>query len=78
MSEPNNILGFHYVEATRKWTNSMNAETILRQKAHYHDQDINHATIASATSIRKALFSDQDQEKVKAVLPQPSYHILIF
>jgi predicted nucleotidyltransferase len=55
---PNNILGFHYVTAIHKLKSRMQPFTIKRTSAGYHDEHFHSPTIASATSIRKALFSD--------------------
>ncbi|MFA1818676.1 nucleotidyltransferase [Virgibacillus oceani] len=55
LSKPNNILGFSYVKAILENHLPMEACTIKRTKSNYHDQSIT-SSIASATSIRKALF----------------------
>ncbi|MFP7296020.1 nucleotidyltransferase [Neobacillus niacini] len=57
LDKPNNILGFHYVKAIRKQNSSIVPLTIKRKNADYHDEHFTAETIASATSIRKALFS---------------------
>ncbi|KGA97032.1 hypothetical protein AJ85_13685 [Alkalihalobacillus alcalophilus ATCC 27647 = CGMCC 1.3604] len=77
LAEPNNILGFHYVEALHKWSKTMRAETILRTKAQYHDEEIQDTQIASATSIRKALFEHESFDQIRTVLPQTSYEQLL-
>lgn len=56
LSLPNNILGFQYVRAIQKQKASIRPLTIKRTAAGYHDEDFNSSPIASATSIRKALF----------------------
>ncbi|OCA85554.1 hypothetical protein A8F94_11750 [Bacillus sp. FJAT-27225] len=58
LSEPNNILGYHYVKAMLDQRCRMEPLTVKRKNAQYHDEDFSSATIASATSIRKAFFSD--------------------
>lgn len=57
LSKPNNILGFHYVKAIHDQNSHVKATTIKRTSADYHDESFTHNSIASATSIRKALFS---------------------
>lgn len=57
LSKPNNILGYQYVKAIRDLNLPMNALTITRTNADYHDEHFTSESIASATSIRKALFS---------------------
>lgn len=58
MSQPNNILGFQYIKAILMQNSSMQAQTIKRFASHYHDETFNDQHIASATSIRKQLFSE--------------------
>lgn len=57
LSKPNNILGFQYVKAINDIGINMRALTIPRTKAGYHDERFSSETIASATSIRKSLFT---------------------
>ena len=59
LSLPNNILGFHYVKAIREQRAQMKPFTIKRTSAGYHDQNFASPTIASATSIRKSIFSNE-------------------
>ncbi|CEG26711.1 nucleotidyltransferase [Bacillus sp. B-jedd] len=56
LSQPNNILGYHYVKSILSINSRMMPLTVKRKSANYHDQDFASSTIASATSIRKALF----------------------
>ncbi|MGE7937477.1 nucleotidyltransferase [Bacillus paramycoides] len=58
MSQPNNILGFQYIKAILSQNSSMQSQTIKRFASHYHDETFNDQHIASATSIRKQLFSE--------------------
>ncbi|MDZ5470680.1 nucleotidyltransferase [Bacillus sp. 31A1R] len=77
LSKPNNILGFHYIKAIRELNVPMKALTITRKNADYHDEHFASETIASATSIRKALFSDGgDIETVSQYVPQTTYDLL--
>ncbi|GAE24132.1 UPF0348 protein family [Halalkalibacter wakoensis JCM 9140] len=75
LTEPNNILGFHYVKAIADQKCTIKPTTTLRKAAQYHDEDIREGTIASATSIRKLLTSNQLEES-KHVMPEPSYQLL--
>lgn len=73
LSQPNNILGFHYIEAVHSIKSTINPFTIQRIEAGYHE-DADHAKqIASATGIRKELFGGQD---VAQFLPDSSYALL--
>ncbi|MEI5906059.1 nucleotidyltransferase [Bacillus spongiae] len=55
LSQPNNILGYHYIDAKQRMGASIRPLTIQRTQAGYHDEAFNSSSIASATSIRKAL-----------------------
>ncbi|HDX9589432.1 TPA: nucleotidyltransferase [Bacillus pseudomycoides] len=67
ISEPNNILGMHYIEAIIKQKSLMKASTITRFASHYHDETFQDERIASATSIRKQLFNNQ--ENFSTIIP---------
>ena len=56
LSKPNNILGFHYMEAAAAIGSNMTAITIPRIVAQYHDDAVVGNQIASATGIRKSFF----------------------
>lgn len=71
---PNNILGFHYVNAIHKQGSKMKALTIKRSSAGYHDEHFHSSTIASATSIRKALFSNTPN--VQNYVPESTLKLL--
>lgn len=58
LTQPNNILGFYYVKAISVQQSTIKPFTIKRTSAGYHETDFISPTIASATSIRKALFSN--------------------
>lgn len=74
---PNNILGFNYVKAADKLDANMVLATIPRKQANYHDEDFNSSSIASATSIRKALFSGGNTiDTIQSKLPLAAYNIL--
>lgn len=71
LSKPNNILGFQYVKAIQRLGLPMKPLTIPRSQAGYHDEQFTSETIASATSIRKALFSDDGTiEKIISYVPE--------
>ncbi|MED4352977.1 nucleotidyltransferase [Schinkia azotoformans] len=80
LSQPNNILGFHYVEAVDKLGSRIQPFTIQRTKAGYHDQHIADQHIASATSIRSSLFSERTNlEEIQNVIPGTTYsHLLSY
>ncbi|MGM0863656.1 MAG: nucleotidyltransferase [Bacillota bacterium] len=72
LSKPNNILGFHYMEARNQIHSSLKAYTITREAAGYHDQHFSSPSIASATSIRKNIFSNEGGHKIDSYLPPTS------
>ncbi|WP_079508329.1 nucleotidyltransferase [Mesobacillus jeotgali] len=78
ISQPNNILGMHYIQAILRQDSPMEAHTITRKSAGYHDEYFASATIASATSIRKALFGAAgDMDTIKQYVPETTYNHLI-
>ncbi len=77
LSLPNNILGYQYVKAIDEQKSHIQAQTILRTKAGYHEESFTDKKIASATAIRKELLSeDLGPQNVKAFVPEPTYHEL--
>ena len=77
LSKPNNILGLQYMAAIRKQGSSIEAFTVPRKGAGYHDENLSSSTIASATSIRKAIFSNKNQtEEVQSYLPPETLRLL--
>lgn len=77
LGQPNNILGFHYVEAIEKLQTVMKPATIQRIAAGYHDAIDTDSEIASATGIRQALFSGKSLEQVTQFLPEASIEQLV-
>lgn len=77
LAQPNNILGFHYVEAIQHMNSPMQPTTIQRIAAGYHDSIDIHQKIASATGIRKALFSGMSLAEVSQFLPAASVEQLV-
>ena len=77
LSKPNNILGLQYVAAIQQQKFAIQPLTITRKNANYHDQHFASSSIASATSIRKALFSVNGSiEGIHSYLPQTTYDLL--
>ncbi|MGA9228356.1 MAG: nucleotidyltransferase [Mesobacillus sp.] len=77
ISSPNNILGLHYIQAINKQKSRMLPDTITRKSAGYHDEHFSSATIASATSIRKALFgASGEMDTIKSLVPYTSFEQL--
>lgn len=72
LSKPNNILGYHYIEAAYRLHASIRSETIHRVVANYHDEAKPSETIASATGIRKVLFGELDLSAIQNFLPSTS------
>ena len=60
LGKPNNILGLEYIKAIKRQKSSIRPMTVTRKNANYHDEHFTSETIASATSIRKAIFSPKD------------------
>ncbi|QCR31696.1 nucleotidyltransferase [Lysinibacillus sp. SGAir0095] len=76
LSQPNNILGYHYIEAAKRLNLQIEPMTIPRIKAGFHDDIDNNSTIASATGIRKAIFEQQTLQEIKQFLPPASFTLL--
>ncbi|MEK4199484.1 nucleotidyltransferase [Cytobacillus sp. FSL K6-0265] len=77
LTKPNNILGFQYIKAIKQQNAKMEPTTIARKNAEYHDEDFNASTIASATSIRKKIFSQEPNiEETFKYMPRTSYDAL--
>lgn len=77
-SQPNNILGLHYLISLIKLNSPIIPTTIKREKAGYHEKEFVDQKIASATGIRQALFSSTtpDWDKIKPFLPNYTLDIL--
>lgn len=75
LSQPNNILGYHYIKAINEQNANITPFTIGRTNAQYHDESFASEHIASATSIRKALFSS-NLEAIINVVPPSTYKSL--
>lgn len=76
LAQPNNILGFHYIEAAQQLASPIKPVTIQRIEAGYYD-DINaQSHIASATGIRKAVFNGGSLNEVAQFMPNASVNEL--
>lgn len=76
LSLPNNILGFHYMEAAKAIGSSMEPATLPRLGAGYHDDVAYDTPIASATGIRKELFDRHYTEPIQQFVPDSVYSSL--
>jgi predicted nucleotidyltransferase len=77
LSKPNNILGYHYVEAANQINAGMKPFTIQRIIANYHDEVDESQSIASATGIRKAIFEEGSIDALTNFMPQTSLDLLL-
>lgn len=77
LSKPNNILGFHYMEAAAASGSAMKAVTIPRVVAQYHDDAVEGNRIASATGIRKSFFESDTLGTVTDFIPDATQDILL-
>lgn len=77
LDQPNNILGFNYLLALERLGSRMEATTIERQKAGYHQTTITDQQIASATALRKLLFEDQkDLSELSSYVPDTTLYVM--
>ena len=77
LDKPNNILGFHYLKALKHQKSSIVPLTVKRKNADYHDEHFATETIASATSIRKALFaSNENNSAIEQYVPDATSRLL--
>ena len=76
LTKPNNILGYHYIEAADRISSAMRPMTIQRIGANYHDPITEGLSIASATGIRKAFFEGGSLEELSQYLPAYSLEAL--
>ncbi|WP_252503696.1 nucleotidyltransferase [Sporosarcina sp. Marseille-Q4943] len=77
LSMPNNILGFHYMQASQSIGSTMEAVTIKRMGAGYHDETLDNEKIASATGIRKSFFGSETLDDVSDFIPVATRDLLI-
>lgn len=76
LTKPNNILGYHYMEAAERLSSPMRPLTIQRIGANYHDPITDGLPIASATGIRKAFFEGGSLKQLSLYLPDYSVEAL--
>ncbi|MGX7595443.1 nucleotidyltransferase [Planococcus plakortidis] len=76
LTKPNNILGYHYIEAAHSINSAMAPLTIQRIGAGYHDPLEPGAAIASATGIRNAFFEGGELAELAPYLPPSSIRLL--
>ncbi|MBM7095883.1 nucleotidyltransferase [Bacillus sp. H-16] len=77
LSAPNNILGIQYCEAVKDLESSITPYTITREKAGYHDPEPGDSAIASATSIRNRLLSEEySLDDVRPFVPETTFDVL--
>lgn len=77
LAKPNNILGFQYIKAINQQKSPIRPLTVARKNADYHDEDFASETIASATSIRKAIFSNEaGKTEIDQYVPEPTKQLL--
>ncbi|KIL73463.1 nucleotidyltransferase [Bacillus badius] len=72
LSKPNNILGFHYIQANENLPHPMTPLTVKRQQADYHDVTLSSQPIASATGIRKAIM-ETGLETIEPYVPAAAF-----
>ncbi len=76
LTQPNNILGLHYLIALERLNSRIRPLTIARNKAGYHQRDITDGQIASATAIRRLLFEQNSLEAAAPFVPPYTIEIL--
>lgn len=76
LTQPNNILGFHYMQAANQLNSPMFSATIKRVGADYHDESLENKTIGSATAIRKTFFATNELDAVQNFIPSNVYDTL--
>ena len=76
LTKPNNILGFHYMQAADNLNSTMQAATIPRVGAQYHDDAVTGNPIASATGIRKTFFETNSLQEIRDFYPIATHQAL--
>lgn len=76
LTQPNNILGFHYMNAAREIQSSMEATTIQRIGANFHDEIKENQEIASATGIRNSFLNSSDLDDIAKFIPPITREVL--
>ncbi|WP_257350574.1 nucleotidyltransferase [Pseudalkalibacillus decolorationis] len=74
LSKPNNILGFHYINALRQMKSTIRVDTIQRIGAGYHETGYSLNGVASATGIRRELIKEQQPlSAIKNLVPSTTF-----
>ncbi|WP_456152444.1 nucleotidyltransferase [Neobacillus jeddahensis] len=77
LAKPNNILGLEYIKAILQKKSALRPLTVSRRNADYHDECFTSETIASATSIRKAIFAPRKATiTIEPFVPPPTSQLL--
>ena len=76
LTKPNNILGFHYMQAAYEIQSTMKAATVQRIAAQFHDDAVKGNPIASATGIRKSFFEEHTLDAVDTFFPSATRNFL--
>lgn len=75
--QPNNILGYSYLQQIRNNNLPIHVQTIKRKQSAYHEEKVT-SPIASATSIRKQLLSKvSSEDTMKESMPRESEEVLL-
>lgn len=77
LSEPNNQLGFAYAKENEKYEKALDLEVIRRKGAGYLDEELHEGkNIASATAIRKHIFTSGELNQIESFVPDKTFQIL--
>lgn len=76
LTQPNNILGFHYIKAANDIQSNMKPTTIKRVGSAYHDEQLTAGEIGSATGIRNTFFTTNQLKEVENFIPPTVEEIL--
>lgn len=76
LTQPNNILGFHYIKAANDIQSNMKPTTIKRVGSAYHDEQLTAGEIGSATGIRNTFFTTNQLKEVQNFIPPTVEEIL--
>ena len=77
MRSSNNILGIEYLKAIKQLGSTITPYTIGRKITYYNDKQISTDPIASATAIRKHIFSGKPLSGIRHVIPSSTFNILL-
>ena len=75
LTEPNNILGIEYLKALHKLGSNMEAFTITRKGAGYHETDL-HEHYSSASAIRVLLAQSLPVSSIAEQVPSSAYQLI--